>query len=161
MRHRVQRSRREWEKIGASVQTLQWDQEGVSTPFTHNRPPPRFNQGVSLLDATPATRIRNPRVSAIRPSRRTRAFDMQRLRFQTFPSPKAGRQPSADNLRPPTTQQVLRAQATQDEDATRGKTPNPKGGLHLQLRPTRRVLRAGHQPSGPRLLRRKRTRTTL
>ena len=54
MRHRVRRSWREWEKIGASVQTLQWIREGVSIPFKNNRPPPRFNQGVSLLDATPA-----------------------------------------------------------------------------------------------------------
>jgi hypothetical protein len=51
-RHRVRRSRREWEKIGASVQTLQWIREGVSIPFKNSRPPPRFNQGVSLHYAT-------------------------------------------------------------------------------------------------------------
>jgi hypothetical protein len=54
MRHSMQRSWREWEKIGASVQTLQWIREGVSIPFKNNRPPPRFIKGVSLLDATPA-----------------------------------------------------------------------------------------------------------
>jgi hypothetical protein len=27
--------------------------EGVTIPFLNNRPPPSFNQGVSLLDATP------------------------------------------------------------------------------------------------------------
>jgi hypothetical protein len=53
MRHRVRRSLREWEKIDASVQNLQWIREGVSIPFKNNRPPPRFSQGASLLDATP------------------------------------------------------------------------------------------------------------
>jgi hypothetical protein len=28
MRHRVRRSKREWEKIGASVETIQWIREG-------------------------------------------------------------------------------------------------------------------------------------
>jgi hypothetical protein len=54
MQHRMRRSLHEREKIGVSVQTLQWIREGVSIPFQNNRPPPRFNQGVSLLDATPA-----------------------------------------------------------------------------------------------------------
>jgi hypothetical protein len=42
MRHRVRRSWREWEKIGASVQTLQWIRQGVLIPFKNNRPPPLF-----------------------------------------------------------------------------------------------------------------------
>jgi hypothetical protein len=32
---------------------LKWIREGVTIPFLSNRPPPPFNQGVSLLDATP------------------------------------------------------------------------------------------------------------
>jgi hypothetical protein len=32
---------------------LKWIREGVTIPFLNNRPPPPFNQGVSLLDATP------------------------------------------------------------------------------------------------------------
>jgi hypothetical protein len=32
---------------------LRWIREGVTIPFLNNRPPPPFNQGVSLLDATP------------------------------------------------------------------------------------------------------------
>jgi hypothetical protein len=55
----------------------------------------------------------------------------------------------------------MRAKATQDGDASGGQIPNPKGGLNVQFRPTRRALRVGHQPSGPRLLYRKRTRTSL
>jgi hypothetical protein len=35
----VRRSWREWEKIGVSVQTLQWIREGVSIPFKNNRRP--------------------------------------------------------------------------------------------------------------------------
>jgi hypothetical protein len=54
MRHRVRRSWRELEKIGANVQTLPWIREGVSIQFKNNRPPPRFNQGVSLLGASHA-----------------------------------------------------------------------------------------------------------
>jgi hypothetical protein len=45
---------REWEKIGASAQTLQWIREGVSIPFKNNRPPSLLNQGVSLHEATHA-----------------------------------------------------------------------------------------------------------
>jgi hypothetical protein len=51
MRHHVRRSRREGEKIGVSVQTLQWVREVVSIPFNNNRPPALFNHGVSILDA--------------------------------------------------------------------------------------------------------------
>jgi hypothetical protein len=54
IRHRVRRSRREREKIGASVQTIQLIREGVLIQLKNNRIPPRFNQGVSLVDATPA-----------------------------------------------------------------------------------------------------------
>jgi hypothetical protein len=89
------------------------------------------------------------------------ALYLQRLRFQILPSAKAGKQPLAANLRPMTTQQVSRTKATQDGDATRGQTPNPKGGLHARLRSARRDLRDGHQPSGPRLLHHNRTRTCL
>jgi hypothetical protein len=32
---------------------LRWIREGVTIPFLNNRPPLPFNQGVSLLDATP------------------------------------------------------------------------------------------------------------
>jgi hypothetical protein len=52
MRHRERRSWREWEKIGAIVQTLKWILESVSIPFKNKCPPPRFNQRVPLLDAT-------------------------------------------------------------------------------------------------------------
>jgi hypothetical protein len=52
MRYRVRRSWKEWQNIGASGQVLQWIREGVSIPFRHNRPPPPFNQGVSLLSVT-------------------------------------------------------------------------------------------------------------
>jgi hypothetical protein len=52
MRHCMRRSRKEWENIGGSGQVPQWIREGVSMPFQHNRPPPPFNQVVSLLDAT-------------------------------------------------------------------------------------------------------------
>jgi hypothetical protein len=54
MRHRVRRSWREWEKIGANGQIQHWIREGISFPFKNNRPPPRVSQGVSLLDATHA-----------------------------------------------------------------------------------------------------------
>jgi hypothetical protein len=66
------------------------------------------------------TRFRQPRVSALRPSRSPGALYLQRLRFQTLPSAKAWQQLVAANLRPPTTQHVMREEATQDEDATRG-----------------------------------------
>jgi hypothetical protein len=39
MRHRVRRSWKEWENIGASGQVLQSIREGVTIPFRHNRPP--------------------------------------------------------------------------------------------------------------------------
>jgi hypothetical protein len=32
---------------------LKWIRDGVRISFLNNRPPPPFNQGVSLLDATP------------------------------------------------------------------------------------------------------------
>jgi hypothetical protein len=51
MRRRVRRCWQEWEAIGASGTTLQWIREGVPVPFSH-RPPPPFNHGTSLLDAT-------------------------------------------------------------------------------------------------------------
>jgi hypothetical protein len=56
---------------------------------------------------------------------------LQRLRFETLPIAQTGRQLVAANLRPPPTQQVLRAKKTQDGDANGGQTPNPKGGLHV------------------------------
>jgi hypothetical protein len=52
MRHRVRRNWQAWKGIGASGQFLRWIREGVAIPFLNNRPPPPFNQGVSLLDAT-------------------------------------------------------------------------------------------------------------
>jgi hypothetical protein len=93
------------------------------------------------------TRVCQPRVNSLRTSRSMGALYMQRLRLQTLPSSKAGQQPMAANLRLTSTQQVLRAKAIQDGDSIGGPTPNPKGGLHVHLRPARRVLRAGHQPS--------------
>eukprot|EP00873_Tetraselmis_striata_P036552 jgi/Tetstr1/456816/TSEL_043490.t1 len=54
MRHRVRRSWRHWRDIGASAQATSWIRDGVRVPFRYNRPPPRFNQGVSFNDATPA-----------------------------------------------------------------------------------------------------------
>jgi hypothetical protein len=53
MRHRVHRNLQAWKDIGASGQVLRWIREGVTIPFLNIRPPPPFNQGVSLLDATP------------------------------------------------------------------------------------------------------------
>eukprot|EP00873_Tetraselmis_striata_P015531 jgi/Tetstr1/435795/TSEL_024684.t1 len=40
--------------IGASAHVTVWIRDGVRVPFRYNRPPPRFNQGVSFNDATPA-----------------------------------------------------------------------------------------------------------
>eukprot|EP00873_Tetraselmis_striata_P038228 jgi/Tetstr1/458492/TSEL_044898.t1 len=54
MRHRVRRSWRHWRDIGASAQVTSWIRDGVRVPFRYNRPPPRFNQGVSFNDASPA-----------------------------------------------------------------------------------------------------------
>eukprot|EP00873_Tetraselmis_striata_P015760 jgi/Tetstr1/436024/TSEL_024903.t1 len=54
MRHRIRRSWRHWRNIGASAQVTSWIRDGVRVPFRYNRPPPRFNQGVSFNDATPA-----------------------------------------------------------------------------------------------------------
>eukprot|EP00873_Tetraselmis_striata_P021227 jgi/Tetstr1/441491/TSEL_029722.t1 len=54
MRHRVRRGWRHWPDIGASAQVTIWIRDGVRVPFRYNRPPPRFNQGVSFNDATPA-----------------------------------------------------------------------------------------------------------
>jgi hypothetical protein len=39
MRYRGRWRWREWEKIGASVQTLVWIREGASIPYKNNRPP--------------------------------------------------------------------------------------------------------------------------
>eukprot|EP00873_Tetraselmis_striata_P015897 jgi/Tetstr1/436161/TSEL_025007.t1 len=54
MRHRVRRSWWHWRDIDASAQVTSWIRDGVRVPFRYNRPPPRFNQGVSFNDATPA-----------------------------------------------------------------------------------------------------------
>eukprot|EP00873_Tetraselmis_striata_P043005 jgi/Tetstr1/463269/TSEL_008194.t1 len=54
MRHRVRRQWRQRQDIGASDQVLRWIQEGVRIPFKHNRPPPNFHNGITMLDATPA-----------------------------------------------------------------------------------------------------------
>jgi hypothetical protein len=53
MRNRVRRNWQAWKDIGASGQVLRWIREGVTFPFLNNRPPPPFNQGISLLNATP------------------------------------------------------------------------------------------------------------
>ena len=53
MRHRVRRSWAAWKAIGASGATLEWILHGVRIPFRHG-PPPAYNHGISLLDATPA-----------------------------------------------------------------------------------------------------------
>jgi hypothetical protein len=115
----------------------------------NNRPPPRFNQGVSLGLHSCPTRIRNPRTSSLRPSRALGALYMQRLRFPTLPCAQAGQQPVEAHLRPPTTKQVPRPKTSQDGDANGGQAPNPKGGRHVELRPVGRILRATHQSSGP------------
>jgi hypothetical protein len=70
------------------------------------------------------------------PRRRRRApgaLYLQQLRFPTLPSAQAIQQPVEAHLRPTNTKQVLRAEKTRDGDATRGETPNPKGGLQVQL----------------------------
>jgi hypothetical protein len=107
MRHRVRHSWHEWEKIGASVQILQWVWEGVSIPFDDNRPPPRFNQGVTLLDATP-TRTRSSTVNALSQYRGLGSLYMQRLRFQTLYSEQARQQLVEANLRRPFNEHCVR-----------------------------------------------------
>jgi hypothetical protein len=133
MRHRVRWSRREGEEIGASMQTLQRIHEGVPIPFKNNRPHPRFNQGVSLLDATPAQlELVDRGASSLRPSRGLGALDMQQLRLHTLPNAQAGIQPVAANLRPTTIKQaLLRTKATRDGNATRSEAPNEKRRLHV------------------------------
>jgi hypothetical protein len=91
----------------------------------------------------------------------TRHIYMQRLCFRTRHSAQIGRKPWAANLRPPLTQDVLRAKGTQDGDVTWSQTPNPKGGLHVHLRPTRRVFALGINPMDWDSFHRKRTRTAL
>ena len=52
MRHRVRRKVEAWRSIGASGHHLDWIRHGVRIPW-RLRPPPAFNRGISLLDATP------------------------------------------------------------------------------------------------------------
>ena len=52
MRHRVRRSWRAWEAVGASGQVLRWIREGIRVPFRQGCRPQPFNHGVSLQDAT-------------------------------------------------------------------------------------------------------------
>jgi hypothetical protein len=54
MRHRVRRRRREWKRIGASGQFLNWIRHGVRVNFKRGVRPRPFNHGTSMLDATPA-----------------------------------------------------------------------------------------------------------
>lgn len=54
MRHRVRRSWRAWESIGASGKVLDMIRHGVKIPFRGGRRPRPFNHGVSLRNATPA-----------------------------------------------------------------------------------------------------------
>jgi hypothetical protein len=100
MRHHARQSWKGWENIGASGQVLQWTREGVSIPFRHNRPPPPFNQGVSLVDATPRritsgrhTRVCRRGASSIRSdwsTLQTYIF-VSRLRFVPKPCKKQWR----------------------------------------------------------------------
>jgi hypothetical protein len=53
MRHRARRNWQAWKDIGTSGQVLRWIREGLTIPFLNNRAAPPFNQGASLLDATP------------------------------------------------------------------------------------------------------------
>jgi hypothetical protein len=69
------------------------------------------------------------------------------LRLGTLPSAKTGRKLVAVSLRPPPTQEVLLEKATQDGGAIGSQTPNPEGGLHVQLRTTRRVYALGINPT--------------
>ena len=52
LRHRLRERVGEWARIGASGQVLSWIKKGVRVQW-RQRPPPPFNQGVSLADATP------------------------------------------------------------------------------------------------------------
>jgi hypothetical protein len=54
MRHRVRRRWREWERIGASGQVLNWIRHGVRVKFKRGIRPRPFNHGTSMQDATPA-----------------------------------------------------------------------------------------------------------
>jgi hypothetical protein len=145
------------------VRTLQEIREGVCIDTVQKQPPTLTIQPRSVFTRRyPCpTRTHQPQISARRPSRSLGAFYLWRLHFQTPPSAKTMRKLVAANMRPPPSQQVQRAKTTQDGDGTRSQIPNPKGLLHVQFRPMRRVLRDGHQPSGPILLQRKRTRTSL
>jgi hypothetical protein len=156
MRRRV----REWEKIGASVQTLQWIRGGYLYTVQKQPPTPTIQRRSVATRRHPyPTRINRSRISTLRPSRGLVALYLLRLRFHTLASAQAGQQPIMANLRLRTTQRALRAEATPDGNATRSKAPNEKGRLHVQLRPTRRLLRAGPQPNGQRLFHHERTRT--
>ena len=53
LRHRLRRQVSEWAAIGANGKVLSWIQHGVAISWKRS-PPPAFNQGVSLLGASPA-----------------------------------------------------------------------------------------------------------
>jgi hypothetical protein len=53
MSHHVRRNWQACKHVGESGKVLNWIREGETIPFLNNRPPPPFNQGVSLSDETP------------------------------------------------------------------------------------------------------------
>jgi hypothetical protein len=92
MRHRVRRSWREWEKIGASVRTLQWIREGLSIQFKDNRPPPNSTKGchyeVTKLQTLPRLLIFKSELP--RPSPAQYRLDRQQFRHSpAVPRPVA------------------------------------------------------------------------
>lgn len=52
LRHRLRRQVRDWAAIGADGEVLSWISKGIGIKFKKG-PPPAFNQGVSMTDATP------------------------------------------------------------------------------------------------------------
>jgi hypothetical protein len=54
MRHYGRRKWREWERIGASGEVMQWIRHVVRVKFKHGVRPRPFNHGIAMQDATPA-----------------------------------------------------------------------------------------------------------
>jgi hypothetical protein len=90
--------------IGASGRVLSWIREGVTIPFLNNRPPPPFNHGVPLLDATPtlATHLRRGRTRALLGDGSMGSHHMKQIRIQIVLSRQARQQSMAIYRRPTT-----------------------------------------------------------
>jgi transcription initiation factor TFIIIB Brf1 subunit/transcription initiation factor TFIIB len=93
MRHRMRRSLREWEKIGASVQILEWIRERVSITFKKATAHPSIRPR-SVVNGRQSCSIiaRRPACSELRPCRSLVALYLRPLRITTLPSVPAGQQ---------------------------------------------------------------------